>query len=153
MIATTPIPDDVPQPNPCRCPFGREARMRRLRRIHLQTPALLCFWVLLILYLVGCQSTIRSQPTGEQYGPAGRINRIVVVGFQPALSPGDPPGIIRGPLSGAVFEAEPVPRDRVELPYSGFVAQVLSIQTGVNIWLLLLDSNQHKLSQSQLSYH
>jgi len=37
------------------------------------------------------------------------VNKIVVVGFSPALSPGDPSNWAKDPITGAVFWAEPVP--------------------------------------------
>ena len=37
--------------------------------------------------------------------------KIVVVGFRPAMSQDEDPGVIRSPVSGAVFMAEPIPQD------------------------------------------
>jgi len=43
-----------------------------------------------------------------------RINKVVVVGFRAAISPGQETDVIRDPLSGAVFMAEPVSDDVVQ---------------------------------------
>ena len=40
--------------------------------------------------------------------------KVVVIGFQPAISPGKKPDIVRDPLSGSVFLAEPVSWDAVK---------------------------------------
>jgi hypothetical protein len=37
------------------------------------------------------------------------VNKIVVIGFSPALNPGDPSDWAKDPITGAVFWAEPVP--------------------------------------------
>ena len=42
-----------------------------------------------------------------------KIGKIALVGFKPALSKGDKPGVIRSPVSGSVFMAEPVPQEIV----------------------------------------
>jgi hypothetical protein len=36
------------------------------------------------------------------------LNKIVFIGFRPGLSPSQTPGLVRSPISGAVFSAEPV---------------------------------------------
>lgn len=41
------------------------------------------------------------------------IGKVVVVGFQAALSEGEESNVVRGPLCGTSFEAEPVPADVV----------------------------------------
>ena len=45
--------------------------------------------------------------------PLPNIKKVVVIGFRPVLSSGDESGVIRNPISGAVFMAEPVPRNIV----------------------------------------
>ncbi len=47
--------------------------------------------------------------------PLSRTSRVVIIGFQPALLPGEKPDIVRDPLSGATFMAEPVPQDAVRV--------------------------------------
>ena len=64
--------------------------------------------VLLILVGASCQSRKGDASTGKPFIP--RMNRLVVVGFLPALSPGDEPGLVRSPFSGTAFMSEPVPQ-------------------------------------------
>ncbi|MBW2614793.1 MAG: hypothetical protein JRD02_01280 [Deltaproteobacteria bacterium] len=47
--------------------------------------------------------------TGEQRAIPG-INKVVVVGFLPAMQQGDKADVVRDPISGSVFMAEPVPQ-------------------------------------------
>ena len=49
---------------------------------------------------------------GEPVAP--RVGKMVVVGFRPAMSPWDKPDMIRSPISGAVFMAQPVAQDVVD---------------------------------------
>jgi hypothetical protein len=66
-----------------------------------------CF-VCLILFCAGCYARYAKSP--QEKPPLPEIKKVVVVGFRPALSPGDEPGVIRSPVSGAVFFGEPVPQ-------------------------------------------
>ena len=67
-------------------------------------------WIIpLILLNTACYSQRASVPEEKASQPT--IKKMVVVGFRPAKSPGDKPGMIRGLLSGAVFMAEPVTKD------------------------------------------
>ncbi len=50
----------------------------------------------------------------EQVAPSPEGNTLVVVGFFPAVSPGTEPGVVRGPLSGAVHMAYPVPQEIID---------------------------------------
>jgi len=55
----------------------------------------------------------RVPATGEQRAmPA--INKVVVVGFLPAMHQGDRADVVRDPISGSVFRAEPVPKGVVQ---------------------------------------
>jgi len=47
--------------------------------------------------------------TGEQRAIPG-INKVVVVGFLPAMQQGEKADVVRDPISGSVFMAEPVPQ-------------------------------------------
>ena len=67
---------------------------------------------LLILLPSGCSSP-RKFITQKRPLPS-KIGKIAVVGFKPAMSKGDTPGVIRGAVSGAVYMAEPVPREIVD---------------------------------------
>jgi hypothetical protein len=51
----------------------------------------------------------KSPATGEGREMSA-INKVVVVGFMPAMHQGDKADVIRDPISGSVFMAEPVPR-------------------------------------------
>jgi len=60
--------------------------------------------------LVGCQSgrrSIASSPSAS--GPT--IQRLVVIGFQPAISNGDEPELVRNPVTGTSFMSWPVSKD------------------------------------------
>jgi hypothetical protein len=66
-------------------------------------------WVVLSLFLImGCHFRKEGVPEGKPFLP--KIKRLVVIGFLPVVPPGDEPGMVQSPLSGAVFMAEPVPR-------------------------------------------
>jgi len=47
--------------------------------------------------------------------PLSRTSRVVIIGFQPALLSGEKADIVRDPLSGATFMAEPVSQDAVRV--------------------------------------
>ncbi len=71
----------------------------------------LLLWPLIgaCLLLVGSCHLFRSaSPTEEGALPV--INKVVVVGFQAAMSQGEEPEVVQDPLTGAVFSAEPVSR-------------------------------------------
>lgn len=57
----------------------------------------------------GCH--FQKTPAPYKTHIATPINKVVVDGFHTALSPGSHPDIIRDPLSGAAFMAEPVPQN------------------------------------------
>ncbi|MBN1106419.1 MAG: hypothetical protein JXL84_23645 [Deltaproteobacteria bacterium] len=67
---------------------------------------------LLPLLLTRCELFRTVVP--EQATLQPDVRTIVVMGFFPALSPGDEPGVIRGPLSGAVHMAYPVLPEVIE---------------------------------------
>jgi hypothetical protein len=48
--------------------------------------------------------------TGEERAMSA-INKVVVVGFLPAMHQGDKADVVRDPISGSVYMAEPVPQD------------------------------------------
>jgi hypothetical protein len=66
---------------------------------------------LLLMLSSSCQS--RKEQIPQELPPPPRIDRMVVVGFFPAMSQGDEPNVVRSPVSGAVFFAEPVPEQAV----------------------------------------
>ncbi|UCF55967.1 MAG: hypothetical protein JSW15_07580 [Deltaproteobacteria bacterium] len=65
---------------------------------------------LIILYSA-CQ--FHKAPVPEEKPSLPKIRRLVVVGFLPAMSQWDEPDVVRSPVSGAVFFAEPVPQQAV----------------------------------------
>ena len=82
---------------------------KNLRQFYLFT----CLSIILLVALnASCQfqrgRTSQVKPTLFKPG------KIVVVGFRPAMSHGEVPGVIRSPVSGAVFMAEPVPQGVAE---------------------------------------
>jgi hypothetical protein len=73
----------------------------------------MCCLVLVSLVINGgCH--FRTNYFFEKPAPSYRINKVVVVGFQSAMSQGEEPGVVRDPLSGAVFMAEPVSHEVVQ---------------------------------------
>ena len=75
-------------------------------------PSLQIFGITLLFLLnTGCQLSKGLIP--EKSTPLPNIKKVVVIGFRPVLSSGDESGVIRNPISGAVFMAEPVPLDIV----------------------------------------
>jgi len=67
-------------------------------------------WIIpLILLNTGCYP--QRTHVSEKKASLPKVRKMVVVGFRPVKSPGDEPGMIRGPLSGTIFMAEPVPQD------------------------------------------
>ena len=62
--------------------------------------------VLLMLFSTGCQ--FRRGHIPKERNDRLKIEKMVVVGFQSAMSQWDAPDVIRSPISGAVFMAEPV---------------------------------------------
>jgi hypothetical protein len=61
----------------------------------------------LMFFSAGCQ--FRRGHIPEERPDRLNIEKMVVVGFQSAMSQWDDPDVIRSPISGAVFMAEPVP--------------------------------------------
>ena len=73
--------------------------------------SLMTSMVALILLFPGCQP--HRPQVAEDKPPLPKIETLVVMGFQPALSQGEEADVVRNPLSGAVFMAEPVPEGAV----------------------------------------
>jgi hypothetical protein len=63
--------------------------------------------LLLLLVLSSFSCSVQQVPKGEK-PPMPVLNTIVVIGFRPALAPSRAPGLVRSPISGAIFLAEPV---------------------------------------------
>jgi hypothetical protein len=71
-----------------------------------------CLLLLLLILSVGCRS---PRGVGRRDTAAARqVKKVVVAGFRPALTADDAPRMVRSPLSGAVFAAEPVPNAVVD---------------------------------------
>ena len=70
----------------------------------------LCIVIFMFIYS-GCHFQRRHAPEEKAFLPD--IGKMVVIGFRSAKSPGDEAGVVRSPLSGAVFMSEPVPEDVV----------------------------------------
>ena len=62
-----------------------------------------------VLLISGCYHK-KASTTGEGRAIPG-INKVVVVGFLPAMHLGDKADVLRDPISGSVFMAEPVSKD------------------------------------------
>jgi hypothetical protein len=63
--------------------------------------------LLLLMALSSFSCSVQQVPKGEK-PPMPVLNTIVVIGFRPALAPSQAPGLVRSPISGAMFSAEPV---------------------------------------------
>lgn len=64
--------------------------------------------LLFMFFLQGCQ--LHPQAVHQGKPPVVTIGKMVVVGFQPAITPGGESGPARSPITGAVFLAEPTTR-------------------------------------------
>jgi hypothetical protein len=70
-------------------------------------------WFLPVMLLYGgCSLRMGDVLKGEPLPP--KVGKMVVVGFRPAMSQRGASGMIRSPISGAVFMAEPVAQDVVD---------------------------------------
>ena len=83
----------------------------RLRKRHYSF--LIPFVFAPIFLSAGCH--FQGQPAPAQTRHHFKIERLLVIGFLPAIPEGAKRGLIRSPLSGAVFMAEPVPKEAVDL--------------------------------------
>ena len=72
---------------------------------------LLSLIVPFMLFYAGCH--LRRGPLSEERPYRPKIEKLVIAGFQSAMSKWKKPDIIRNPLSGAIFMAEPIPQDVV----------------------------------------
>ena len=79
------------------------------RRLFGKSRQLFVLGVTAFFLLNGGCSHKKVPSTGEGRAMSG-INKVVVVGFLPAMQPGDKADVARDPISGSVFRAEPVPQ-------------------------------------------
>jgi len=79
--------------------------------------------VSLLLLLPGCYFQKRDVSKQTIISPS--IEKMVVIGFRPAMLIGDKPGMIRSPLSGAVYMAEPVSWDVVNKMTANLFSRLL----------------------------
>jgi hypothetical protein len=63
--------------------------------------------IFVLIFLSGSSCQLQQAPQ-EDKTVLPELKTIAVVGFRPALSPTQEPGLVRSPISGAVFSAEPV---------------------------------------------
>jgi hypothetical protein len=70
--------------------------------------------VVLIYLALGLGCHLQQQTAPEKGAGQPVIERIAVVGFQAAMSQGEGPEVMRDPLSGSVFTAEPLSQDVVK---------------------------------------
>ena len=80
---------------------------------HSRNPSMhIALWMAFLMFIImGCHFQRGKVP--EEKISLPKIGKIVVIGFRPAMSPDDEPGVVRSPLSGAVFMAEPVPQHAI----------------------------------------
>lgn len=84
-----------------------------LGKIKGKSQLILWLWAVACLLLnVGCHLE-KSQVPDKKTAPP-KIKKVVIVGFQSAMSQGEKPDVVRDPLTGAIFMAEPVGHDVVE---------------------------------------
>lgn len=109
------------------------------------------FWLLALFGLVvgfGCSHKKAAVP--EKEPPVYSIKKIVVVGFQAAMSEGVKSDVIRDPLSGGIYAASPVSRDVVvrmnEVLFENLVAadiyELVSPGQAMGVYSRLVDSDQ-----------
>ncbi len=95
----------------------------------------------------GCYSKRAAVP--EEKPPVYRIDKVVVVGFQAAMSEGAKAGVIRDPLSGGIYMAAPVSSDAVlkmnEILFDNLVDskmyQLVSPGQATGVYSRLVDSD------------
>jgi len=63
--------------------------------------------ILILVVLSGASCQLQQVPQ-EDKAVVPPLNTIVFIGFRPGLSPSQTPGLVRSPISGAVFSADPV---------------------------------------------
>lgn len=63
--------------------------------------------ILVLIILIGSSCQLQRVPQ-EDKPVVPALDTIVLIGFRPALSPSQASGLMRSPISGAVFSAEPV---------------------------------------------
>ncbi len=69
----------------------------------------LCIGIGLLLSNTGCHHQ-KTAASSKSPAPLPEIRKVVVMGFETVMSKGQKPDVVRDPLSGSVFMAEPVPR-------------------------------------------
>lgn len=73
-------------------------------------PSFMCLLIVLFLtQAIGCQFQ-RGRVSGVNPLPVLE-GKSIVIGFRPAISEGEEPGVTRSPFSGAVFMSEQIPQD------------------------------------------
>jgi len=109
------------------------------------------FGLLMLLSLVlsfGC--THKKAAVPEEEPIVYRINKVVVVGFQAAISRGDQSDVIRDPLSGGIYSASPVARDVIvrmnEILFENLIAEdvyeLVSPGQATGVYSRLVDSDR-----------
>jgi hypothetical protein len=84
------------------------------------------------LFLIFCNTVIADNKPNERTSSAA-YEKIVFFGFQPAINLGEVGQTVQSPLSGAVFEAEPVEEDTARDLTDGFYSQLLKKRKGHTI--------------------
>jgi hypothetical protein len=62
---------------------------------------------------LGCAAQL--QPGTETQPAVETGKRLAFLGFKPALPPGHPPDVVRNPVSGSLYTAEPVPLEATDI--------------------------------------
>lgn len=83
-----------------------------------------------LLLLIGSSCQLQHVSQEEKAG-VPLLDTVVFVGFRPSLASSQAPGLVRSPISGAVFAAEPVPGEIAER-ISGLLFQKLTKDSRVN---------------------
>jgi len=86
-----------------------------------------CPWIVsIILLCAGCYYRTGGVSPGRPL-PL-KPGKIVVVGFRSVMSHGDEPGVIRNPISGAVFMAKPVGQDVLDRMTDNLFTRLLELK-------------------------
>jgi hypothetical protein len=117
-------------------------------KIFVRVKLLLWFSALFILGLsLGCYHKKAAVP--EEKRPVYKVRKVVVVGFQAAMSKGAKPEVIRDPLSGGIYMAAPVSSDVIlrmnEILFENLVDskiyQLVSPDQAMGVYSRLVDSD------------
>jgi len=72
------------------------------------------FWLLILAGLLTTGGCLHQKAQVLDNAPMPQLEKLVVFGFRPAMLQGEAPEVIRDPISGAIFMAQPVLSDTAQ---------------------------------------